>query len=561
MGIFKKAALVSVVSSAVLLTGCGGGGGTGSSDSGSGGSATQTGVFLDAAVKGIAFSASPSGLSGTTNADGEFSYQDGDTVTFSVGNIALGSASASGIVTPNNLASAIDETDLPVGVSREDVALNLAMFLQTFDSDGNPDNGIDFDADVASAAADASVQLNFQKPSNEFAADSNLAFLASQTEFDIVTPEQAAAHSNATLQGVLAGSWLFDSTTEPGSEMAVLTLFDDGKYVLGIDHIDPDCSDGLEYGSYSVNAQTMELIVGTPVVDSTGPGGDCGFYEDGSGESLTLSVTDDRQFSISPENESGLSIVLDRIDNDDITGTWVLDNGSNNDVEATVTLLDNDRYMVAQVFADGSGQPSGIETGSYSLDSNNVMTTTPEVDTNGQAGLSHQAPGTTYVVESSGMLAISDGDEVFYLSPALGQSAESGSDNNGSDGDSSGSASGNSVTGHSTVDTYDLYYFTVPEGTSLLTVTLSSMSADANLSVRNNGGYMGVDNLDGSAEESGTAEYPMPGDSGEWTICVDGWEGNTDYQLDVQLTPYSDAELTLHKSDAEAGTATYLSEC
>lgn len=554
MGNFKKLTLAATISSAFVLTGCSSGS---SSDNGDGGTVTKTGVFLDAAVKGIAFSASPSGLSGTTNADGEFSYLDGDTVTFSVGNIALGSTAASGIVTPYNLASTIDETDLPVGVSREDVALNLAIFLQTFDSDGNPDNGIDFDADVASAASDSSLQLNFQQPSDEFVADTNLDYLANQTEYTIVTAEQAAEHSNATLQGVLAGSWLFDSTTEPGSNMAVLTLFEDGKYVLGIDHTDPDCSDGLEYGSYTVNAQTMELTAGTPVVDSTGPGGDCGFYEDGSGESLTLSVTDDRQFSISPENESGLSIVLDRIYNDGITGTWVLNEENGDEVEATVTLLKDDSYMVAQVFADSSSQPSGIETGTYNLDSNNVMTTTPDVDTNGQAGLSHQAPGTTYVVDSSGMLEISDGDEVFYLNPAPGQSIASSGDNNGSGGDNNG----NSVTGYSTENTYDLYYFTVPENTTLLTVTLSGMTADANLSVRNNGGYMAVDNLEGSAEETGTAEYPMPGDSGEWTICVDGWEGSTEYQLDVQLTPSSDAELTQQKNDADSGTETYLYEC
>ena len=58
-----------------LLTACGGGGG---------GSTTSTGTFVNSPTKGITYSASPSGLSGVTDENGTYSYQAGDTVTFTL---------------------------------------------------------------------------------------------------------------------------------------------------------------------------------------------------------------------------------------------------------------------------------------------------------------------------------------------------------------------------------------------------------------------------------------------------------------------------------------------
>jgi hypothetical protein len=74
--------------------------------------ASQTAIFSDAPVAGLAYTASPSGTTGTTNALGEFNYAPGDSVTFSAAGITLGTAtslsrtSTSGspsVITPINL--------------------------------------------------------------------------------------------------------------------------------------------------------------------------------------------------------------------------------------------------------------------------------------------------------------------------------------------------------------------------------------------------------------------------------------------------------------------------
>jgi hypothetical protein len=75
-----KFLLNTVLATSALVAGCGGGGGSSSS------SAPLSGSFVDAPTKGLLYTASPSGLSGTTDDNGNYQYQPGDTVTFSIPN-------------------------------------------------------------------------------------------------------------------------------------------------------------------------------------------------------------------------------------------------------------------------------------------------------------------------------------------------------------------------------------------------------------------------------------------------------------------------------------------
>lgn len=120
--------LITSATVALIFTACGGGGGS-SSDS-----ATKIGVFLDSAVEGLKYECQSSGLSGKTNAKGEYNYKDGDTCTFSVGSTVLGATKGKGVVTPMDLVdySSGDRTKLK----------NILRFLQTLDQDRNVSNGI-----------------------------------------------------------------------------------------------------------------------------------------------------------------------------------------------------------------------------------------------------------------------------------------------------------------------------------------------------------------------------------------------------------------------------------
>jgi hypothetical protein len=93
---------------ALILAACSGGSGSGSPGSSSTSTTppatTYSGTFIDAPVQGLTWTASPSNLSGTTDASGAFSFQAGDTVSFSLG--AGGSATVPlGSVQPSAPAS------------------------------------------------------------------------------------------------------------------------------------------------------------------------------------------------------------------------------------------------------------------------------------------------------------------------------------------------------------------------------------------------------------------------------------------------------------------------
>ncbi|MGC2165821.1 MAG: alkaline phosphatase PhoX [Gallionella sp.] len=119
---FKMIALS--VASAIALSACG------SSNNNS--TSTATGILSDSYVKGVTYTTSSNG-SGTTGANGEFSYKAGDTVTFKIGSVTLGTvdmASAalsndSGrlMVRPKDLAGVVDETD--------EKSLAIGQFIQT----------------------------------------------------------------------------------------------------------------------------------------------------------------------------------------------------------------------------------------------------------------------------------------------------------------------------------------------------------------------------------------------------------------------------------------------
>ena len=111
------------------LSACGGG-----SAGGNSAAPTQVATFIDAPVQGLHFSSASQ--QGYTDGNGNFVYQPGETVTFSVGHLVLGSTTPSGSkITPLDL--------LPTGTTITDPRLvRMLQTLQSLDDDRNPDNRI-----------------------------------------------------------------------------------------------------------------------------------------------------------------------------------------------------------------------------------------------------------------------------------------------------------------------------------------------------------------------------------------------------------------------------------
>lgn len=182
----------------ILCPGCGGGGGTnGGTSNGTGEPSAQSGILLDSPVGGVQYQTTTAAgavdTQGTTDPDGRYFYHDGDTVTFSLGDITLGQATALPTVTLVDLVpTALDATDPTV--------INLATFLQTFDSDQNPANGIDISPAVSQAAVGKSIDFNVSQAA--FAAEPDLQQMLQETGATLVDPATAEQTLVLTLQGL-----------------------------------------------------------------------------------------------------------------------------------------------------------------------------------------------------------------------------------------------------------------------------------------------------------------------------------------------------------------------
>ncbi|QGZ43108.1 esterase-like activity of phytase family protein [Pseudoduganella flava] len=140
---------LSLLSLAVALVACGG------SDNDTPAVTTPaptriSGVLLDAAVEGVDYVAGTAARA-TTGAKGEFTCAEGETVSFSIGGIALGSAPCAATITPLQLAGSSDVKDVKV--------VNRLLALQLFDEDGDPSNGIRVTTETRTALAGRSLDF------------------------------------------------------------------------------------------------------------------------------------------------------------------------------------------------------------------------------------------------------------------------------------------------------------------------------------------------------------------------------------------------------------------
>ncbi len=154
----------------IFIIGCGSGGGSSSSNNNSDSGTNQpdnqgsseniqTGVFSDAKVYGVKYTQGT--RTGTTNVNGEFSFDKNDAtnISFSIGKVNLGNISPSSI--ENN--QTIYPTDI-IGVEKTETnntkVVNMLRILQSLDSDGNPFNGIEIDSNTTSSLENLSQEIN-----------------------------------------------------------------------------------------------------------------------------------------------------------------------------------------------------------------------------------------------------------------------------------------------------------------------------------------------------------------------------------------------------------------
>ncbi|MDQ8038524.1 MAG: hypothetical protein REI12_13960 [Pedobacter sp.] len=374
--------------SIAALTACGGGGGSSSATP----SATVlTGVLTDSEIKGVAYSTS-SGRSGTTDAAGHFDYVAGDTVTFRIGQLVLGSykpTGSSATVTPLELATT-------GGVVDADKVSNLLVLLQSLDSDGDASNGIEILPAVGTAlTSTVAATLDLTEAPATFSGSSALSGLVSTAGPDAVLVSEAEAkeHFVSAFFQRIEGTWRFSA-----ADTDLVIRFDGGGHYIMAD-IDPTLPDddedddggrnGVETGAIEWDPLTGSLTIDSIGVDSNGSWG----LSNLEGVPMTLAVQDGKLVLTLQEEEDAAAEVLNfsRIEaaSSGIVGTWGLQSGIRLDV-AQIIFLANGKYFLLDPVGDeedvGCGSP-GLEYGSYSFSAGTLSFSAIVHDTNGCAGL------------------------------------------------------------------------------------------------------------------------------------------------------------------------------
>lgn len=198
----------------LTISACGGGGNSGSTSP-----ATSQGQFVDATVEGITYTSGT--LTGTTDVNGNFSYQPGQPVTFSVGDIVLGTISGSAIITPVQLVAGATSQNNPV-------VTNIVQFLLSIDDDDNPANGIQITPAVRTAAAGLNLNFTLANFDTDSTVSSVISTLTSASTFGsrvLVSNAAAQTHLSGSLFSLLSGDYTgtYGGTDSGNWTMAITT--------------------------------------------------------------------------------------------------------------------------------------------------------------------------------------------------------------------------------------------------------------------------------------------------------------------------------------------------
>ena len=160
---------------------------------------SATGVFRDSTVTGLGYSSGSH--TGVTDSEGRFAYAIGQSISFSVGSIPLGTvAVAKQLITPVDLVAngTVDAT----------YVVNVARFLMMLDEDGDPSNGIQISAAVTAAATNwAPIDFTTSDLPTALAADMATARIADGGSHTLPDAVTAQSQLTAALQCAYSGGF------------------------------------------------------------------------------------------------------------------------------------------------------------------------------------------------------------------------------------------------------------------------------------------------------------------------------------------------------------------
>ncbi len=368
----------------------------------------DTGVFLDSAVIGIGYRTET--LNGVTDADGMYQYLPGETVTFFIGGLEFPATAATGVVTPMSLANSEDVTNASV--------INMARLLQTLDQDGDPSNGIT----ITQTAIDSAEPVDFNMSTADFAAANAVQATIQNGGQDnavteLIDEHQAITHlaeqlSEADVQIGIVGSW---QAINNDNDLLSIVFFNNGKYVLfEVDADDSDEESGMEWGSYERDSESNRVYASQEFDENDGVGLN-DFGKNTQDPQLFAQIIDGNlSFDVDEDADGTVdeTLVFERLAKTNELGSWKVRTIEENENDLLMFVFyANGTYVHAEVDFEDETEESGMEWGTYNIDSDtSKVTINITFDANGDTGL------TDFSLDSELGLFLSINDDILTLS-------------------------------------------------------------------------------------------------------------------------------------------------
>lgn len=371
---------------ALTLSACGGNSESSDVDN----NAILTGFLSGPPIEGLQYKTPTQ--AGVTDATGVFFYKAGEFITFFVGDTIVGeSVTAKSLMSPLDLVpgAAIYTTNTDLNrlslnrSSTEYVAfkefINILIFIQSLDEDGNPENGIRIAADMASLFRE--VQINFNQDVFRFLHDKNLRLrLYDAYNMELINTA-ARRNPGYALEHFYSAQDIRHSFTVPRliSEDIDSDGFPDSVVIYEYD----DQGNIISKSLNSEDTGNTELIVETYVYDAAGNRLYYRFANSPEAEDYSFEEFDydihgnliSRGFSTSAE---GL-LNLNTYQYDDL-GNNVISMGSQHGYDSISTNeYDSEGNIIFKIFDNGSGEYSDFyHTYSYEEEGRKIIVSTDD---------------------------------------------------------------------------------------------------------------------------------------------------------------------------------------
>lgn len=255
---------------------------------------------------------------------------------------------------------------------------------------------------------------------NRFAqvSDGKLILNVDENNNSVIDSNETYKFSKVKPKGIL-GSWSFDGADE--DELAGVAFLENNTYIyVQVDKagLASNPENGMEWGSYTIDATTKELKT-TQFYDDNGGTGLSGprtRYAHVSGDTaLTIEIDENQNGMIDNDESFTFSRnASDRVTspNKMLSGLWRMNLG--NEELVTLSFLDDGTYVQTQVTGTTSSrdEDNGIEWGKYSLKTNGELKIDNVIfDTNGTSGLSDDVLRTVQISGNTLTLGVDENND------------------------------------------------------------------------------------------------------------------------------------------------------